>query len=179
MRKKTLIFYINAIHEGGAERVILQLAYRFYLAGYNSILVTSFIDENEYQIPEGVKRISIEQNQIIQSKFKRNLSRIITLRKICKKYEPEAIISFMGEPNFRTMIATIGLPLKKIVSVRNDPSKEYAGILGVLVGKILLPFANGCVFQTEDAMEWFPKDFKKSQRLFLTRFQNNFLRLSM
>ena len=49
METKTLMFYINAIHDGGAERVMLQLAKRFAQAGYRSVLVTSFVDSWEYR----------------------------------------------------------------------------------------------------------------------------------
>ncbi len=160
--KSTILFYINSIHDGGAERVILQLAYRFSLAGYRSVLVTSFVDKNfEYEVPSGVERISIEQDEIKQSRLKRNISRIKALRKICKTYKPKAVVSFMGEPNFRNMCATVGLPLKKIISVRNDPNREYSGRISRLVGKYLLPFADGCVFQTEDAKAWFSKRLQK------------------
>jgi hypothetical protein len=75
MNNKTLMFYINAIHDGGAERVLLQLAKRFADCGYRSIVVTSFVDTCEYPVPEGVERLSIEQQELRQSRLKRNLSR--------------------------------------------------------------------------------------------------------
>ena len=114
-------------------------------------------------MPEGVERISIEREQLEQSRLKRNLSRIKALRKLIKKYRPRAIVSFMAEPNFRSVLASAFLPVKTIVSVRNDPEREYAGRLGRLVGKILLPLADGCVFQTEQARAWFPRRLQKSQ----------------
>lgn len=165
--KATLLFYINAIHEGGAERVIIQVARHFALCGYRSILVTSYVDENEYPVPSEVERISIEDKEVKQNRLKRNISRIAALRRICKKYKPAAIISFMAEPNFRSIIATTGLKTKAIVSVRNDPDREYAGRIGRFVGKHIIPRANGCIFQTEDAKKWFSKKLqKKSQVIF-------------
>lgn len=165
MNNKVLIFYINTIHDGGAERVILQLAHHFAEAGYRSILVTSYVDINEYPVPENVERISIEQEQIEQSRVGRNVSRILALHKLCKMYKPAALISFMAEPNFRAMIATIGLPVKNIVSVRNDPNREYKGMLGTFVGKHIISRADGCVFQTEEAKSWFPKRLQDKSRI--------------
>lgn len=165
MQKGTLLFYINAIHEGGAERVILQLAKHFLQSGYKSVLVTSFVDKNEYPVPDGVERISIEETQIQQSRIKRNISRIRALRKICKKYKPDAIISFMAEPNMRAILANVFRKTKVIVSVRNDPNREYAGRLGRFVGKHILPKADGCVFQTYEAKAWFSKSLQKKSKV--------------
>ena len=103
-----------------------------------------------------IKRYSLEKTEIKQSKVKRNISRILKLRRLCKKEKPDVLIAFMGEPNFRAIVATIGLSVRTVVSVRNDPNREYAGLIMKFVGKYLLPMADGCVFQTEDAKQWFP-----------------------
>ena len=79
------------------------------------------------------------------------------LRQIIKIDKPDIIISFMAESNLRLLLSTIGLDTKRIVSVRNDPDEEYKGLIGRIVGKLILPTADGCVFQTEQAKNWFPK----------------------
>lgn len=178
MKNKTLLFYINAIHDGGAERVLLQLAKRFADCGYRSVVVTSFVDTWEYPVPEGVERLSIEQEQIPQSRLRRNLSRIKALRRIIREYRPAALISFMAEPNFRAVLASRFLPVKTIVSVRNDPEREYAGRLGRLIGRWLLPLADGCVFQTEKAKKWFPKRLQKRSRVIMNQVDERFFQVT-
>lgn len=162
---KTLMFYINTLGIGGAERVIIELAKNFALSGYRSILVSSFTKKDEYPVPENVERISIEQSEIKSSKLSRNFRRIRALRKLCKQHKPLALISFMGEPNFRAVMATWGLKVKTIISVRNDPNREYAGKVFRFVGKKILPKADGCVFQTEDAKKWFPIKLQKKSKV--------------
>ena len=172
---KTLLFYINAINGGGAERVILQLAHHFADIGYRSVLVTSFVDEGkEYDIPQNVIRLSIEQKEIKQSRIKRNFSRITKLRKFIKQETPVAVVSFMAEPNFRALIATLGLRTKRIISVRNDPKHEYSGKLGKFIGKYILPLADGCVFQTEEAKAWFPKKLQRKSKVILNDVKEEF-----
>lgn len=178
MENKTLLFYINAIHDGGAERVLLQLAKRFADCGYRSVVVTSFVDAWEYPVPEGVERLSIEQEQIPQSRLRRNLSRIKALRRLIREYKPAALISFMAEPNFRAVLASRFLPVKTIVSVRNDPEREYAGRLGRLIGRWLLPLADGCVFQTEKAKKWFPKRLQKRSRVIMNQVDERFFQVT-
>ncbi len=170
-----LLFYINTISGGGAERVILQLAHHFAEVGYRSVLVTSFVDEGkEYAVPENVTRISIEHKEVKQSRLKRNITRIKALRRIIKNEKPSAVISFMAEPNFRAMAATIGLRTKRIISVRNSPDREYAGRIGRFVGKHILPQADGCVFQTEDARAWFPEKLRQKSRVIMNDVKEDF-----
>lgn len=171
---KKIMFYINAIHDGGAERVMVNLAKYFSEAGYDTSLATSFRDKWEYPLAQTVKRITLEEQEIKQSRLMRNLSRISKLRKICKEEKPDVLVSFMEEPNFRSILATRGLPIKTLVSVRNDPNKEYAGRLGAFVGKVLLPMADGCVFQTKEAQEWFPKKLQKKSRIIYNAVKEEF-----
>lgn len=171
---KKIMFYINAIHDGGAERVMINLTKYFSEAGYDTVLVTSFRDKWEYTVPEHVKRLSLENTEIKQSRWRRNLSRIYKLRQLCKKEKPDILVSFMAEPNFRALLATIGLPTKNLVSVRNDPEVEYGGKIGRLIGKYLLPLADGCVFQTEEAKKWFPQKLQSKSRIIYNSVKEDF-----
>ena len=172
-----IMFYINAIHGGGAERVMVNLAEYFSENEYETLLVTSFRDTWEYPIDPKVKRLTLEEEEIKQSRITRNLSRIKKLRAICKREKPDILISFMKEPNFRAILATRGLKTKTLVSVRNDPNKEYEGSTGYLVGKILLPMADGCVFQTKDAQKWFPVRLQKKSRIIYNAVKEEFYQI--
>lgn len=172
-----LIFYINQIYEGGAERVITRLASSFADEGHESILVTSFKHTGEYRYSDKIVRLSLEENQLTQSRIKRNLSRITKLRQIIKSQRPDVVLSFMQEPNFRMLMATLGLRCKKVVSVRNDPTREYSGMLGIFVGKVLMPLlADGCVFQTKQARDWFPKRLKRKSKVIYNAVDPSFFK---
>lgn len=174
---KKIMFYINAIHNGGAERVMVNLSKYFSLNNYDTVLVTSFRDTWEYSLSADVKRITLEEEEIKQSRIKRNISRIKKLRQVCKDEKPDILISFMEEPNFRAIIATRGLSIKTLVSVRNDPYKEYAGKVGKIVGKIILPMADGCVFQTSEAKEWFPKKLQNKSKIIYNAVKEEFYQI--
>ena len=148
-----LLFYINAIHHGGAERVITNLANHFS-DEHDIILVTSFKDTWEYPVDAKVKRINL-CTQMPSSFVKRNLELVKRLRKVYKQEKPDVAISFMAEPNFRNILASFGLSNKTIISVRNDPEKEYPNAIFKMAAKTLYPFCDGVVFQTEDAKSWF------------------------
>ncbi len=173
-----IMLYINAINGGGAERVMVNLAKCFSENGYETILVTSFRDTWEYPLVSTVKRLTLEETELKQSRIVRNFSRIKKLRNLCKIEKPDILISFMREPNFRAIIATRGLPIKTLVSVRNDPNREYTGKSGWIVGKILLPMADGCVFQTEDAQKWFPLKLQHKSRIIYNSVKKEFYQIN-
>ena len=172
-----IMFYINSIEFGGAERVIANLADYFASIGNESVLVTSYYSSQEYSLAPGVRRLAMEERETEQPRISKNVSRIGKLRRICKTEKPDILISFMKEPNFRAVLATRFLSVKTVVSVRNDPNVEYAGVEGKIVGKILLPLSDGCVFQTEDARRWFPKRMQKKSRIICNAVKEEFYRV--
>ena len=176
MQPRKLMFYINMLSTGGAERVMSQLANHFSRAGYEVHLVTSFPVDGEYPVDEDVHRYTLEAQELNQSRLMRNISRIAKLRKLCKKIKPHVLISFMQEPNFRAILATAGLPVKTVVSVRNDPNREYGGTLGRFVGKYIMPLADGCVFQTAQAQAWFPQKLQKRSAIILNEVNESFFK---
>ena len=174
-RQKTLLFYINSIRRGGAERVLLELAGRFAREGYRAVFVTSFSAPDEYPVPAGVERLTMEEaGQSARSALRRNFDRIRKLRALCREYRPAALISFMAEPNFRAVLAARGLPVRTVISVRNDPEKEYRGRLFGFVGRHILPEADGCVFQTERARAWFPERLQKKSTVIMNQVAQPF-----
>ena len=173
-QNRTLLFYINSLHRGGAQRVMVSLAGRFAAAGWHSVLVSSYREDDEYPLPEGVERVVIESERSRAGALRRNVSRIRALRGLLRQYRPAALISFMAEPNFRAVLAARGLPVKVIVSVRNDPEREYAGRLFRFVGQHILPLADGCVFQTAAQRDWFPEKLREKSAVIMNQADARF-----
>lgn len=165
MGMQKIFLYINTLGRGGAERVISQLANHFSNEHYNVTLITSYPVDGEYSVLPAVNRVYLESVESKHSRLVRNISRIRKLRRLCKKDKPDILLSFMQESNVRAILATIALKTKTIVSVRNDPNQVYVGISGTLVGKCLLPMADGCVFQTAQARQWFPRKLQKKSAI--------------
>ncbi len=168
-----IMFYINSIHHGGAERVMTNLANQFAETENEVVLVTSFKSEWEYPLVSAVKRISMFDGYI-KGALKRNYLLVKNLRKIMKAEKPDVIVSFMAEPNFRTVIASRGLKSRVILSVRNDPNKEYGNFLFRFLAKNLFKRADGIVFQTEDAKSWFPKKVQEKSAIIFNQVDESF-----
>ena len=170
-----LLFYINILSGGGAERVVANLSNLFQADGNDVVLVNTYKTLNEYYVFNNVKRVYLEKKcNENKSRFIKNIKRIKALRKIIKTEKPDVVLSFMLEPNFRTILATRGLKVKTIISVRNDPKIIYSGKMGRWISKRLMPKADGCVFQTEEAKTFFPKKLQNKSTIILNAVKEEF-----
>lgn len=167
-----ILFYINTINHGGAERVIVNLANAFSKE-YHCVLVTSYKSDWEYSVNINVKRI-ILCKKTQKSFLRRNIELTGKLRKVIISEKPDVTISFMAEPNFRNIIATARLKIPTVISIRNDPEKEYPTVLFELAAKLLYPLATRIVFQTEDAKNWFPKSIRRKSHIIYNPIDNVF-----
>ena len=152
-----VLFYIDSMQKGGANRVMANLVDYFTNKDFDVILVNDIgpnDDYPEYEVNSLAKRIILNEsgaNAIIS-----NLKRIKKLRKVILEEKPDCVLSFMGPPNVRMLLASVFLPCRKVVSVRNDPNREYGNnIIKKFLTNCLFLLANGCVFQTEDASKYF------------------------
>ena len=173
MRK--ILLYIDNMLYGGANRVMANLANYFSAQGYEVILINDRPYDKEhpgYSINKAVKRYNLdaEKHRIIV----RTMNRLVKLRCIAKKEKPDVILSFMAGPNIRMLVATTGLKIKRVVSVRNDPQKEYG--LGIKRGLVNLLFrmADGVVFQTQDAAAYFSEKIQAKSKVIFNPVNDKF-----
>lgn len=158
-----ILLYIDSMQKGGAQRVMSVIAENLIKAGVGVTLVNDIIPVEgvpEYDLPSEVNRVFLDDNNIRFIKRK-NLHRIVKLRKILRSKDYECVLSFLGPPNIRMLVASIGIPIRKVVSVRNDPSVEYGVGLKRFFLKQLFRFATLTVFQTEDASKCFPLSVRR------------------
>lgn len=163
-----IVLYIDMMDRTGAQRVMGNLAEYLVSKEYEVVMVNDFrLDPSipQYELPPEVKRVYLRE-KLSGNPIQKNIQRIRNLREVVKKENPEIVLSFLGHPNIRMLIATLGLGVKKIVSVRNDPNREYgAGGVKKWFARQLFKLADGCVFQTEDAAQYFPESVRKKSRV--------------
>ena len=169
-----LLFYISTIRGGGAARVMTNIANAFCEKGIVVVFVTNFNDSHEYYLKENIKRLNIEKSEDKRNFLLKNTSRIMALRRIIRDEKPDVCISFMGENNFRLICATRRLRTRTIISVRNDPEREYSNKIHKILAKLLFPKADGVVFQTEDAKAWFPHRVQEKSRVIFNQVDEKF-----
>lgn len=178
--KKTIVFYIATLTRGGAERVIANLANYFHTQGYRVYMVTLEPEEGLYPLAKGIHKIVLRTGECrgIAGRVTNVVRRVTMLRKLLKRTNAEAIVSFIGKTNLRAILASLGLKTKVIVSVRSAPEREYAGKLRGTLARFLFCLADGIAFQSEGARAFFPKPVRKKSRILLNPLSPEFLRES-
>lgn len=165
MDKKKIVFYIGSLAKGGAERVVVNLASALQKSGHQVLLVTSVKLEEEYPLPEGVRRIVTYQKleEVGKNRIRNFIKRCILQRRVWKTERPDVIISFIGKNNAMALITSWGLKIPVLVSVRGEPHEEYDNQALKLCARYLFCRASGVILQTEDSKEFFvPKVVKKA-----------------
>lgn len=173
MKKRRILFHINSLGKGGAERVLTVLARYFAKDGYEVCIVTLWRAENEYEIPEGVKRINLGDGKSAGGRLALAVKRFTDLRGIIKKENPDIVLSFCMKANFRSAFSMLGMRIPLLISVRSDPQIDYAPHR--LLTKWMERKAAGCVFQTGDAQAFFGKRLREKSRIIWNPIDEKYL----
>ncbi len=163
---KKLLLYIETLRRGGAEHVMSILANEIVKRGFEVVLVTNVHDDdsvNQYAVDERVKRYYLDEYHTSKNVISKTRNRINILKHIALKEHVDVALSFMCNSNIRLLLALRNTPIKTYISVRNNPSYEYKHLK--LVAKTLFKEADGIIFQTQDALEWFPKAIQNKSRI--------------
>lgn len=171
--RKTIAFHIPSLVGGGAERVICNLANHFAEEGYRVSMITSEMEDHQYyQLDEHVTRVVLPKptgNRILKI-----FRRLGILRKAIRDSEAPVVVSFIGMANLRAILATRFMKTKVIVSVRSAPGREYKG--KEKLAKFLFRFAEGAVFQTGMAREYFPGTVRRKSTILMNPLLGDFSR---
>lgn len=171
--KKRILFHINSLGKGGAERVLTVLARYFAQDGCEVSIVTLWRAENEYEIPDGVKRINLGDKKSAGGRAALAIRRFTDLRGLIKKENPDIVISFCMKANFRSVFSMLGIKIPLLISVRSDPQIDYAP--HKFLTKRMEKRAAGCVFQTKDAQAFFGERLQRKSRIIWNPIDEKYL----
>ena len=101
--------------------------------------------------------------------------RIQKLRNTFKELNPDLILSFLGKNNVMAINAARGLEIPVVVSVRSNPSREYASKGLNLSMNMLFPKAAGVVVQTTGARDYFKDSIRKKCKILPNSIHPDFI----
>lgn len=148
---------IHALHGGGAERVLAQLADRWSAAGHELHVITwSAADSDEITLSSAVRRhglgLTRDSTNLWQA-TKANLRRVRALRQKLRELRPELVLSFCDQMNISTLQAAWGLKLPVWIAERSDPARQRLGPLWEWWRRRTYPSCTGCIAQTDEVAQ--------------------------
>jgi len=143
-----IILVIPTMHQGGAERVMSELANAWSSQLHEVHLVLLAKSENFYAINNNViiHNLGFSHSGLF-NKIINELKVFYKLRKIFKQQQPDFVLSFMIKYNILTIITASYLNIKVIVSDRANPKTQQPFLISFL-RKATYKFADGIIAQT-------------------------------
>lgn len=153
---KNIAFVTLHLTDGGAERVTSEIAMEWTKKGCDVtfIQLAPSMYSNQYSISEGIKFIDLEYHK---NKAIRYFKWIYNIIRIMKNMPETAFIGFVAQSHLVLSLASIFTSNRIVLSLRNDPQNTCNSFLLGHLRIFSLRRADLCVFQTKDAMNFFPK----------------------
>ena len=174
---RKIVFHLNCLEQGGAERVVTNLANRFAKEGYQVIIATEWYGENEFQVDPKVRRVHVGLREADQKKHHliQFLLRVKYLKKLLKEEKPDILIPFARKALYRGLMAAYFMKIPVLISIRTDPVGHYDEKSDKVQIPLLFPRADGCVFQTEGAREFFAPRLQDNSRIILNPIHEKYI----
>lgn len=164
MRK--IVFVIDTMKGGGAERVTAALANALCADPAHEIHVIAYVydPENEYPLDSRIIRHTVSCME--GGKLNRIFGRIRLLRQTIKTIAADCVVS-LGSPLIVAPLtaAMVGLGIPLILSERNDPRRFPEKKLRRVLRMVYYTFCDGLVFQTRQARDYFPVFMRKKSSI--------------
>lgn len=152
-----IIISIGTLGNGGAERVVSNLANSFTDKGHNVELLL-YYDRLPFYNTHSKVKMTIDEKYIGKASV---LKHVIWRRRYIKNSNADIIISFLAPFNIINIVALFGLKIPLIVADRNDPQKVPTNRIIRGLRDFLYLFADGVVLQSENNKNYFSKMIQK------------------
>lgn len=174
---KKILFHLNTLGRGGAERVVSTLANTLAARGYEVVVATEWTEKEEFALDPRVKRVHVglTDPDRLRGRIGKYLARISYLRDCIRRERPDVVIAFARLALFRALMVYPFTKVPTVISVRIDPEKSYRGLRNALQIRLLLPMARGAVFQTKDAAAFFKGHLRCRPEIILNPLADKYL----
>lgn len=169
--KQKVLFIINDLRMGGAQRVLSIVMRELVRCGYDVALITNHSASSDfYKIEQNIGRYTtalFNPSANVAEAVMNNLRRVSRIRKIISKESPDVVFSFMTETNILAILATLLSDTRVIVSERSDPEKEKKSFIWELLRKITYRNADLVTSNSKASLGYLASMVKREKLVFL------------
>ena len=151
-----VVIIVSNISIGGAQRIALTLSKWLRSKDIESTIVAISKSRSNYQIPKQEKIICLGHSRAL------DLVRTVRLLSSTIAQEAPSLVITMGVSTsiFSVLAIRTLNNVTHIISERNDPRHFLGKPIVRYISRFLMKYADGYVFQTEDARNYYPKNIK-------------------
>lgn len=154
-----ILFFIDSLKSGGAERVVSRLAEHWREKGYEIVIATTLLPDTDFYKVEGAKRIASGLTNPTFSIFETvmmNARRAVFCYRTMRNEKPDIVLSFMTNMALFSLVANKFARLPLLISERQNPEKQNISRLFRMLRRILYPFAEKIVFVSQGVADAYP-----------------------
>ncbi len=146
-----ILFLCDTMDSGGAERVISTLSNGFVVNNHEVFIMMLSKEANDsfYKLDDKIGLLTLSKENL------KPFKKVKLLKQKILDLKPDLVISFLSYVCIYTWLALRHTNIPYIVSERNDPNHR-SKLKQYLLNRSFKR-ASGCVFQTEDAKNWYSK----------------------
>lgn len=171
---KRVMIAIHALSHDGAERVAVLWAEYLLKQGYEVAFLIKHHVENEKKMNDSVKVLSIAESSKEYSNMSL-LERLIKARRLLETNETNILISFLPTMQILMMLATLGMRLDRIETIRNNPWIDKDIGKKRFLWDLCFRRANKIIVQTPEQREYFPPVLQKKCTVISNPISREFL----
>lgn len=119
-KPKKICIAIHGLAHAGAERVATSWANYLVSQGYPVSIVVYACNEDPYELDESVHIVPLADTREAYFALSK-LEQLSQIRKTIRLEAPDILISFLPKMQISMMLGTIGLRMKRIETIRNNP----------------------------------------------------------
>ena len=157
MAELRVVFIIDSLKLGGAERVLLRWADWCRAEGWQVLVITRHGSQRDaYPVPEGVERwvepqLSAPLERLGWFAFP---WRLFALRQLLLRYRSDVVVGVTTLPAVKLLLASAGLSLRTVVSERNYPPAKPVSLPWRWLRRFTYPRADLHLVQTVTTGAW-------------------------
>jgi glycosyltransferase involved in cell wall biosynthesis len=149
-----VVFFLGGLTAGGAEKTVHALAHRRLRQG-DQVCIAAFAGTKQSAYlcydPAIVLRFKDPDGSVKKGGIVKLLTRAGFVRKICKEFRADLVVSFLTKTNIAVLLGTPGLGIPVVISERNNPLRQENAFAVPFFLKVMYPLAERIVMQSGEA----------------------------
>ena len=160
INRKKICIAIHGLARAGAERIAAMWANYLANQGNEVFVMVYASSEDTYNLDSRVRMVPIADSRDAYCKMAKT-KQLLQMRKIIRTEQPDVIISFLPKMQIMVMLATIGMRIKRIETVRNNPWIDRDVVGKRFLWNLCFRRSDAIIVQTYEQAIYFPQRLQK------------------